>query len=113
MNTFSGSSNRQELDSKLARKDLEGEIYREVFKLLDDNYDVIKKAKPDVSKNSTGYSLWNVWDREEGTFDLTQLIVGSQGTLGVVSEIEFGLVPVEKYSKMLVVYMQPSTGSGI
>ncbi|MGE0369092.1 MAG: FAD-binding oxidoreductase, partial [Candidatus Dadabacteria bacterium] len=97
--------NRQELDSKLAQKDLEGEIYRQVFKLLDDNYDVIKKAKPDVSKNSTGYLLWNVWDREEGTFDLTQLIVGSQGTLGVVSEIKFGLVPVEKYSKMLVVYM--------
>ena len=97
--------NRQELDSKLAQKDLEGQIYRDMFKLLDDNYDVIKRARPDVSKNSTGYSLWNVWDREEGTFDLTQIIVGSQGTLGMVSEIEFGLVPVEKYSKMLVVYM--------
>lgn len=95
---------RRELDSKLARKDLEGEIYREVFRLIDDNYDAIEKAKPDVSKNSTGYSLWNVWDRKGGTFDLTQLIVGSQGTLGIVSEIKFGLVPVEKYSKMLVVY---------
>jgi FAD/FMN-containing dehydrogenase len=97
--------NKDELDSKLALKGLEGDIYREMFKLLDDNYDVIKKAKPDVSKNSTGYSLWNVWDRENKTFDLTQLFVGSQGTLGIVSEVRFRLVPTEKYSKMLVVYM--------
>lgn len=101
-----------ELKSKLALDGLEGEVYRETFKLLDDNYDVIKKAKPDVSKNSTGYSLWNVWDREKKTFDLTQLFVGSQGTLGLISEIGFRLVPTEKYSKMLVVYMHTLDGLG-
>jgi len=97
--------NKEELDSKMAQDDLEGELYRETFKLIDENYDVIKKAKPDVSKNSTGYSLWNVWDRESQTFDLTQLFVGSQGTLGIISEIKFRLVPTEKYSKMFVIYM--------
>ena len=97
--------NKVELDSKLSQDDLEGEIYREMYKLLDDNYEVIRKARPDVSKNSTGYSLWNVWDRENESFDLAQLFVGSQGTLGIVSEVRFRLVPTEKYSKMLVVYM--------
>jgi FAD/FMN-containing dehydrogenase len=97
--------NKEELDSKMAQNDLEGELYRGTFKLIDENYDVIKKAKPDVSKNSTGYSLWNVWDRESQTFDLTQLFVGSQGTLGIISEIKFRLVPTEKYSKMFVIYM--------
>lgn len=97
--------NKEELDSKMAQNDLEGELYRETFKLIDQNYDVIKKAEPDVSKNSTGYSLWNVWDRETQTFDLTQLFVGSQGTLGIISEIKFRLVPTEKYSKMFVIYM--------
>jgi len=97
--------NKEELDSKMAQDDLEGQIYRETFKLIDENYDVIKKAKPDVTKNSTGYSLWNVWDRESQTFDLTQLFVGSQGTLGIISEIKFRLVPTEKYSKMFVIYM--------
>ena len=51
-------------------------------RLVENNYDVIKKAKPDVSKNSAGYYLWNVWDKEKGVFDLTKLVVGSQGTLG-------------------------------
>ena len=97
--------NKEELDSKMAQDDLEGELYRKTFKLIDENYDVIKKAKPDVSKNSTGYSLWNVWDRESQTFDLNQLFVGSQGTLGIISEIKFRLVPTEKYSKMFVIYM--------
>ncbi len=43
---------------------------------------MIKNAKPNVSKNSMGYTLWRVWDRETGIFDLTKLIVGSEGTLG-------------------------------
>ena len=34
-------------------------------------------AKPDVSKNSAGYYLWNVYGRKTGVFDLTKLIVGS------------------------------------
>ena len=97
--------NKAELDAKLSQEDFEGDLYRQTYKLLDDNYDTIKKAKPDVSKNSTGYSLWNIWDKEAQTFDLTQLFIGSQGTLGIVSEIEFCLVPVEKYSKMFVIYM--------
>ncbi len=96
---------RPELDEKMKIDGLEGEIYRRVFQLIDQNYDPIKNAKPDVSKNSTGYSLWNVWDRETGTFDLTQLIVGSQGTLGIVTEIKFRLVPTESDSKMFVIYM--------
>ena len=75
---------KEELNAKKAQKNYEGDIYRKMFKLLDDNYDQIKKAKPNVSKNSTGYNLWDVWDRETGIFDLTKLFVGSQGTLGLV-----------------------------
>ncbi len=46
-----------------------------------------KAAKPHVTKNSTGYNLWDVWDRETGIFDLTKLIVGAQGTLGLTTDI--------------------------
>jgi FAD/FMN-containing dehydrogenase len=63
-------------------------------------------AKPHVSKDSTGYHLWNVWDRESGVFDLTQLIVGSQGTLGLVTDITFKLVPAPQNSGTLVVFLR-------
>jgi FAD/FMN-containing dehydrogenase len=98
--------NKEQLQEKLAQKDFEGELYREIFMLVEDNYDVIKAAKPNVSKDSTAYHVWNVWDRETGMFDLTQLIIGSQGTLGIVTDIHFKLVPAPKHSGTLVVFMR-------
>jgi hypothetical protein len=74
---------KAQLDKKMKQHDYEGRVYKQMYKLLDDNYDVIKAAKPNVSKDSTGYHIWNVWDRETGVFDLTHAIVGAQGTLGL------------------------------
>ncbi|HSX28592.1 MAG TPA: FAD-binding oxidoreductase [Candidatus Saccharimonadales bacterium] len=97
---------RKDLDKKLAQKDFEGSVYRKLFKLVDTKYDRIKAAKPHVSKNSTGYNLWDVWDREKGVFDVTKLIVGSQGTLGIVTDIKFRLVPARKHSGLLVTFLK-------
>lgn len=97
---------RTDLDRKMAQDDFEGRLYKDLFKLLDDNYESIKAAKPNVSKDSTGYHLWNVWDRDTGVFDMTQLIVGSQGTLGVITDIHFRLVPAPKHSGTLVVFLR-------
>ncbi|MDB5163774.1 MAG: Oxidoreductase [Candidatus Saccharibacteria bacterium] len=93
------------LQTKLKQKDFEGDVYRKIFKLVDDNYDKIKAAKPHVSKNSTGYNLWDVWDRETGVFDLTKLIVGAQGTLGLTTDIHLRLVPKRAHSGLLVLFM--------
>lgn len=96
----------QELERKKGQQDFEGEIYRKMHKLLEDNYDVIKAAKPKVSKNSTGYNLWDVWDRTTGIFDLTKLFVGSQGTLGLIGDIHFRLIKDKPHSGVLVVFMK-------
>jgi FAD/FMN-containing dehydrogenase len=98
--------NKAELDKKMAQQDFEGKIYREIFELVDKNYDALKTAKPKVSKNSTGYNLWDVWDREKGIFDLTKLIVGSQGTLGLTTDIKFRLVPRRAHSGLLVLFLR-------
>ncbi len=97
---------RAELDKKMAQKDFEGEVYRKLFWLIEKHYDEIKAAKPHVSKNSTGYNLWDVWDRKTGIFDLTKLIVGGQGTLGFVTDIHFRLVPARPHSGLLVLFMK-------
>lgn len=94
---------REGLNKKLKLDGFEGEIYREIYKIVTENYDLIKESKPRVSKNSTGYNIWDVWDREY--FDLTKLFVGAQGTLGFNIESEVGLVEAKKHSGLLVIYL--------
>lgn len=98
--------NTQELTAKRQQPDFEGQIYQQMFDLLEKNYDLIKGAKPKVSKNSTGYNLWDVWDRRSGVFDLTKLFVGSQGTLGLVADIDFRLIQDKSHSGVLVCFMK-------
>jgi FAD/FMN-containing dehydrogenase len=97
---------KSELDAKIAQNNYEGNIYRQIFELVDTHYDAIKAAKPKVTKNSTGYNLWDVWDRTTGNFDLTQLIVGAQGTLCLTTDIKFRLVPHRPHSGVLVVFLR-------
>lgn len=95
-----------ELTRKMSQGDFEGDLYKQTFELLDNNYDEIQSARPKVSKDSTGYHLWNVWNRESGIFDLTKLFVGSQGTLGIVTDVKLRLVPKPQFTGTLVCYMR-------
>lgn len=94
----------EQLEEKKRLQNLEGDIYRRMHQLLEEHYDIIKSAKPKVAKNSTGYALWNVWDRE--TFDLTKLFVGSEGTLGIFTEIEFALIKPKEHRKLVVIFLR-------
>ena len=96
---------KAELDVKMGQKDFEGRVYKELYNLIEAHYDAIQSARPHVTKNSAGYYLWNVWNRETGIFDLNKLLCGSQGTLGMTTEVELGLVKVPKFSKMVVLYL--------
>lgn len=94
-----------ELEEKISQNNFEGNLYKKINQLLNDNSAIIKKAKPDVSKNSAGYYLWNVYDGNTETFDLCKLITGSQGTLGIITEITFKLIPTDPFSNVLAIFM--------
>lgn len=95
---------KKELDKKMAQNDFEGGIYRKIWRIISENEELLKDAKPRVSKNSAGYYLWNVWDGE--TFNMCKLLVGSQGTLGINTEIKFKLIKPMKHSKLLVAFLK-------
>lgn len=104
--------NRDELNAKMAQDDFEGQLYTRTFELLEAHYDEIKAAAPKVSKDSTGYHLWNIWDRETGIFDMTKLIVGAQGTLGIVTDIKFRLVKRREHSGLLILFLKSTNELG-
>jgi len=104
------SLNEEELEQKKSQNDFEGNIYRQMHELINSNQELIKNAKPNVSKNSAGYLLWNVCPPageagKNNKFDLTQLFTGSQGTLGLISKIKFRLIRPKKYSKLLIIFL--------
>jgi len=83
---------KRELNKKMGLSTLEGEIYRSVDRLIEENTDLVNKAQLGVSKNSSGYNI-NLVKHKDGSFDLTPLIVGSQGTLGIVTEAKLLTMP--------------------
>lgn len=95
----------RELSAKMTEKSLIGELYRKLFSLISENKEIIALARPQVSKNSAGYYLWNIFDDKTKTFDVCRLIVGSQGTLGIVTEITFRLVPVQKHQNLIAIFL--------
>lgn len=96
---------KDELEEKIKQNNFEGKIYKQLFELLEKNYETLKQAKPKVSKDSTGYHLWSVWEPKKEIFDLTRLFTGSQGTLGIITEIKFKLVPAPKESGSLIIFL--------
>jgi len=96
---------KRELDIKMSEKTFEGNLYRQTYELIEGHYDLIHNARPKVNKNSMGYNLWSVWDRSTGIFDMTHLITGSQGTLGIVTDITFRVIPKPKHTGLLVLYL--------
>ena len=96
---------RSALEEKKKEKTRSGEIHRKMHELIEKNYVLLKNAKPNVSKNSSGYYLWNVYDKEKETFDLSKLIVGSQGTLGIITQISYELIRPNPHRRLMTIFL--------
>ncbi len=103
---------RQEAEHRASENSFVGGIYKSLLALLDANKSLIESKRPHVSKNSAGYNLWNIVRRDEKSgnemVDLSQLIAGSQGTLGITTSATLRLVENiedEKHSALLVIFL--------
>lgn len=93
----------RQLEKKKQLPTFEGELYRGLTKLLDDNWHTIDHHHPRTRKNAAGYALWELWDQQRSHFNMARLFIGAQGTLGIVSQAELKLVPMAPAQRMFVV----------
>ena len=91
-----------ELEAKLSGAGLEAEIYRGVRRLAQDNDAEIRARYPNIMRRVSGYNLDEFLTESIGPyagsanshgFNLTRMVVGSEGTLCVATEAKVNLVP--------------------
>ncbi len=101
----------KELEVELVREDSVGDLYRFMWEKIQADFSGIKKTKPDSSKNSSGYELWDVLQADsvknfiagKGTINMVHALCGSQGTIGIVTSITLRLIRKTKESDLLLV----------
>lgn len=74
---------------------------RRTASLILENAAAIAGETPRVTKNSSGYRLERVI--HDGLFDLPKLFVGSEGTLGVMTQVVFSTLPRPKWRVLFIV----------
>ena len=87
---------KRDVNKKKGLQTLEGEIYRQIDGIIEDNSELIEAIAKDPTTDHTGYRSIAKVREKDGSIDLTQLIVGSQGTLGIISE---AVLQADFYSK--------------
>ncbi len=100
----------RELSALLKKDTAHAAIAREVFTLLEKNEKAIRAAQPKTTKNTAGYALWHVlsttltnFKKGHGTFDLTRIFSGSQGTIGVITSLTLRAEPIPHATDLIVV----------
>lgn len=80
-----------ELEEKKQLDNLEGHIYRELTRILEDYKEDIEERFPKIMRRNTGYLLDELTDPNK-PFNLSRLVCGSEGTLALISKAKVNLV---------------------
>jgi FAD/FMN-containing dehydrogenase/Fe-S oxidoreductase len=81
---------------------LEAACYRTVLGLARDHAPEIDRRYPKILRRVAGYNLDEFVDQDKPV-NLARIMVGSEGTLGVVLEAKLNLVPLPKFKAVMVI----------
>ncbi|MCH8221995.1 MAG: FAD-binding protein [Chloroflexi bacterium] len=90
------------LESILARDGLEGDIYRGVREISARASAAVEERFPKILRRVGGYNIDRTQD--PSSLDLTQVLVGSEGTLAAFTAARLNLVPIPKHKVLGVVH---------
>ena len=91
-----------ELEAACAGASLEARCYREVRRAARECAAEIERRYPKVLRRVGGYNL-DAFVTADRPFNMAKLIVGSEGTLGIVVEAKIALVPLPKAKAVLAI----------
>ena len=91
-----------ELEAKLSGSGLERDIYRGVRTIARENLEEIEARYPKIMRRVSGYNL-DEFTTDSG-FNLARMVVGSEGTLCVVTEAKIKLVPRPTMTSLSVLH---------
>ncbi|HET8679802.1 MAG TPA: FAD-linked oxidase C-terminal domain-containing protein, partial [bacterium] len=91
------------LAAKRGERSREGELYRAVLGTVERDRDEIERRYPRLLRRVAGYNLPEMFLRP---VNLARLIVGSEGTLGVVTEATVQVVPRPQHAAVAVVHFR-------
>ena len=104
-----GNGEVLELDSSqnVASKDAIPKLRAQLFggriqRILSQNESLIKESQPKTKQNQAGYNLFDL--KQDKQIDLTRLFVGSEGTLGVITEATLKTVPIPKHRGVALLF---------
>jgi FAD/FMN-containing dehydrogenase/Fe-S oxidoreductase len=93
----------EELADKCGQRDREGEGYRAVRRLAAEHANEIERRFPKILRRVGGYNL-DSFARPEHPFSLVPLLVGAEGTLGIILEAKLRLTELPAAKALLVVH---------
>jgi FAD/FMN-containing dehydrogenase/Fe-S oxidoreductase len=93
---------QQEFNQKAQQNNREGEIYKGVKDIIQQNSDEIKQRFPKVMRRVGGYNLDEFVYTDK--WNLAKLITGSEGTLAVSLNLKINLEPLPKFKSVVVVH---------
>ena len=94
----------EELESRLSGTGLESEIYRQVRQIARENREEIVARYPNIMRRVSGYNLDDFMG--DGPVNMARMVVGSEGTLCVVTEAKVNLVPVPARKGLAVLHFR-------
>ena len=96
-----------ELEGKLGGEGLESEVYRQVRRIAGENREEILDRYPRIMRRVSGYNLDDFLGGDsQAPFNMARMVVGSEGTLCVVTEVKVNLVPLPSKKALAVLHFQ-------
>ncbi len=93
------------LDAKFDLQGLEGDIYRDLRRIGVEQAEEIERRFAKIPRRVSGYNL-DDFVRDSGPMDVTRMVVGSEGTLAVVTEAKLQLHKLPKFKGLAAVHFR-------
>ena len=105
----------EEIQTKSRGSSLEAQLYRKIPQIITQNQEQIIARYPKLLRRVSGYNLdallpefpnFSPLPDNDSRFNLAKLLVGSEGTLGIVTALKVRLIPQVKFTALGILHFQ-------